>query len=86
MKDIKVLGSGCPNCVNTARLIEAVAQEKGVAIALEKVTDIARIMGFGVMSTPWRGRGRQGGPRGRYPIQDRGREVAECVGKAHHAS
>lgn len=52
MKNIKVLGSGCANCVNTLKLIEQVAKEKGVAVQLEKVTDIAQIMGYGVMRTP----------------------------------
>jgi small redox-active disulfide protein 2 len=52
MKQIKVLGSGCRNCDTTAKLIETVAAEKGTAIALEKVTDMAAILGYGVMSTP----------------------------------
>jgi hypothetical protein len=52
MRDIKVLGSGCANCLNTARLIEAVARAKAVAVHVEKVTDIAQIMSYGVMSTP----------------------------------
>lgn len=51
-KVVKVLGSGCANCETTARLIQAVAEEKGVAIELEKVEDIAEIAGYGVMSTP----------------------------------
>ena len=50
--DIKVLGTGCANCRNTVRVIEEVAAEKGVAIALSKVEDIPSIMGYGVMSTP----------------------------------
>lgn len=52
MKTIKVLGSGCRNCETTAKLIEAAAAAKGVAIQLEKVTDMAAILGYGVMSTP----------------------------------
>ena len=52
MKSVKVLGSGCRNCVNTAKLIEERAQALGVEVQLEKVTDIAAIMGYGVMSTP----------------------------------
>jgi small redox-active disulfide protein 2 len=52
MKAIKVLGSGCRNCETTAKLIEEVAAAKGAAIQLEKVTDMAAILGFGVMSTP----------------------------------
>jgi small redox-active disulfide protein 2 len=52
MKDIKVLGSGCRNCETTARLIAEAAAAKGVAIRLEKITDMAAILGYGVMSTP----------------------------------
>jgi small redox-active disulfide protein 2 len=52
MKTIKILGSGCKNCETTAKLVSQVAEEAGVSIALEKVTDIAAIMGYGVMSTP----------------------------------
>ena len=52
MKEVKVLGSGCARCMNTAKLIEEVAKEKGVAITLDKVTDMAQIAGYGVMSTP----------------------------------
>jgi small redox-active disulfide protein 2 len=52
MKTIKVLGSGCKNCETTAKLIELAAEQAGVEIRLEKVTDMAEIMSFGVMSTP----------------------------------
>lgn len=52
MKNIKVLGSGCANCKTTLKLIEEVAAEKGVAVKLEKVEDMAAILGYGVMSTP----------------------------------
>ncbi|NBC46955.1 MAG: thioredoxin family protein [Gammaproteobacteria bacterium] len=52
MKQIKVLGSGCRNCEITAKVIQQAAHEADVEIALEKVTDIAQIMGYGVMSTP----------------------------------
>ena len=52
MKDVKILGTGCANCKNTLALVEAVAREKGVQIALEKVEDLPSIMGYGVMSTP----------------------------------
>jgi small redox-active disulfide protein 2 len=52
MKVVKVLGSGCANCVNTAKLIEQVAKEQGVAVTVEKVTDMETIMRYGVMSTP----------------------------------
>jgi len=52
VKDVKVLGTGCANCRNTIRLIEEVATEKGVAIALSKVDALPEIMKYGVMSTP----------------------------------
>ena len=52
MKNIKVLGTGCANCIATLKLIEQVAAARGAAIELEKVEDIARILGYGVMSTP----------------------------------
>ena len=52
MKNIKVLGSGCANCRTTLKLIEEIAQARGVAVSLEKVEDMAAILGYGVMSTP----------------------------------
>jgi len=52
MKQIKVLGSGCRNCEVTANAIAQAAKEAGVEIRLEKVTDIAEIMSYGVLSTP----------------------------------
>lgn len=52
MKNIKVLGTGCANCKTTLKLIDEAAKVKGVSIELEKVEDIAAIMGYGVMSTP----------------------------------
>ena len=52
MKDIKVLGTGCANCKATLKQIEAAAEAKGVAVALEKVEDLPTIMSYGVMGTP----------------------------------
>lgn len=52
MKEFKVLGSGCAKCLATAKMIEDFAREKRVEITVEKVTDIAQIMGYGIMSTP----------------------------------
>ena len=52
MKTIQVLGSGCRNCEITANVIAQAAKESGVAIQLKKVTDMAEIMAYGVMSTP----------------------------------
>jgi small redox-active disulfide protein 2 len=52
MKNIKVLGSGCRNCQTTYQLIQEAAKARGVEIELEKVEDMAAILGYGVMSTP----------------------------------
>jgi small redox-active disulfide protein 2 len=52
MKNIKVLGSGCRNCETTAKLIADAAAASGTDIELEKITDMAAILGYGVMSTP----------------------------------
>jgi len=52
MKDVKVLGTGCSRCKVTMKLIEDVARDLGVEIAIEKVEDVQRIMAFGIMSTP----------------------------------
>lgn len=52
MKNVKVLGTGCPNCRNTIRLLQTVAAETGAEIELEKVEEIRDIMRYGVMATP----------------------------------
>jgi len=52
MKKIKVLGTGCATCKATETLIKREAAALGVSIELEKVEDLATIMGYGVMSTP----------------------------------
>lgn len=52
MKHFKVLGSGCSNCVNTAKLIEALAQQCGVEVDVSKVSDMEAILAYNVMSTP----------------------------------
>jgi small redox-active disulfide protein 2 len=52
MKNIKVLGSGCRNCQTTSQLIQDAAKARGIEIELEKIEDMAAILGYGVMSTP----------------------------------
>jgi small redox-active disulfide protein 2 len=52
MKKFKVLGGGCRNCDITANVIAQAAKEAGIEIELEKVTDMAAILRYGVMSTP----------------------------------
>lgn len=52
MKRLQVLGPGCPNCRKVAELAERAATELGIEYELEKVTDITKIVSFGVMATP----------------------------------
>jgi small redox-active disulfide protein 2 len=52
MFEVKVLGTGCTKCTTTQKLIEEVASENGITIELEKVEDVAKIMSYGIMSTP----------------------------------
>ncbi len=52
MKNIKVLGGCCGNCDTVMKMIETQAKNLGVEVTLEKVTDMATILGLGVMSTP----------------------------------
>ena len=52
MKKIQILGTGCAKCQKLAAVAEEAAKALGVGYELEKVTDLNRIMGFGVMITP----------------------------------
>jgi len=49
---IHILGTGCPKCQKLAADTEQAAKELGLSYELIKVTDINKIMGFGVMMTP----------------------------------
>ncbi len=49
---IKVLGSGCKNCHDLFEASKAAVKNVGVTIEVEYVTDMERIMEYGVMSMP----------------------------------
>ncbi|WP_010244150.1 thioredoxin family protein [Acetivibrio cellulolyticus] len=49
---IKILGSGCRNCVLLADNTKAAVEEAGVQAEIIKVTDYKDIVAYGVMSTP----------------------------------
>ena len=50
--NIKILGTGCPNCKRLQAEAEKAVAASGIAVDIEKVERIADIMGYGVMSTP----------------------------------
>ncbi len=52
MKKIQVLGPGCAKCVELAKRTAEAAKAAGGDFEVEKVTEISKIMAFGVMMTP----------------------------------
>ncbi|MCK9259844.1 MAG: thioredoxin family protein [Azoarcus sp.] len=52
MRDVKVLGPGCARCKTLAEMVQQSADQAGIAITVEKIDDMATIVGYGVMSTP----------------------------------
>ncbi|MBZ0282674.1 MAG: thioredoxin family protein [Anaerolineae bacterium] len=52
MLNIKVLGSGCPNCKRLEAETRAALDAASIAYDLSKVTEAIDIMNYGVMSTP----------------------------------
>ncbi|PFG17741.1 small redox-active disulfide protein 2 [Propionicimonas paludicola] len=49
---IKILGSGCANCVNLEKATRQAVDELGLEATFEKVTDYADIATYGIMRTP----------------------------------
>jgi len=49
---IKILGSGCKNCISLKENTEIAVKETGISADIIKITDFKDIMAYGVMSTP----------------------------------
>jgi small redox-active disulfide protein 2 len=49
---IEILGTGCPKCKKLNELTEEAVKELGVSAEIIKVTDINKIIDYGVMVTP----------------------------------
>lgn len=49
---IKILGTGCPNCQNLEKNTKEALAELKIEARVEKVTDMEKIMGYGIMSLP----------------------------------
>jgi small redox-active disulfide protein 2 len=52
LMEIKVLGTGCPNCKKTKAIVAESLKELNIAADVLEVQDIPAIMAYGVMSTP----------------------------------
>ena len=50
--NIKILGTGCANCKNLEKATQQAVAELNLDASVEKVEDIVKIMGYGVMRTP----------------------------------
>lgn len=52
MMEIKILGTGCPKCLNLEKAAREAAESFDFDINVGKVTSIDEIMDYGVMMTP----------------------------------
>lgn len=52
MLNIKVVGSGCPNCQKLEALCNEVVEERGFEANIKKVTDVNHFAELGVFITP----------------------------------
>ena len=50
--DIKVLGSGCANCITLEKRVNQALTSANTTADVSKVTDYGEIASWGVMSTP----------------------------------
>jgi len=50
--EIKVLGTGCPNCKALEKSVINTLAELNIDANVEKVEDIVKIMSYGIMRTP----------------------------------
>ena len=50
--EIKVLGPGCPNCAEVEKRVKNALAEFGIAADVEKITDIRKMMSYGILATP----------------------------------
>jgi len=50
--NIKVLGTGCAKCHTLEKVTREAVAELNLEADIEKVEDIVKIMGYGVMRTP----------------------------------
>lgn len=52
MKDIKVLGPGCPKCRTTYNNVIAALQQANLDADVEKIEDIEEMLKYNILSTP----------------------------------
>ncbi|MCU0898643.1 MAG: thioredoxin family protein [Burkholderiales bacterium] len=50
--DVKILGTGCARCNRLEQLTREVAAETGTVIEVDHLTDMQKILDYGVTGTP----------------------------------
>lgn len=50
--EIKVLGPGCPKCGMVEKRVKSALADLDVAADVEKITDIKKMISFGILATP----------------------------------
>lgn len=52
MKQIKVLGPGCPKCRTTYHNVLEAMKQTGIEAQVEKIEDIEEMMKYNILTTP----------------------------------
>jgi len=50
--EIKILGTGCPNCLALEKRVRQVVEENAIDTKITLVKDIMDIMSYNIMTTP----------------------------------
>ena len=50
--EIKILGTGCPNCITLEKRVRRVVEEDAIDAKITLVKDIMDIMAYNILSTP----------------------------------
>lgn len=50
--EIKVLGPGCPKCGEIEKRVKNALAELSIAADVEKISDIKKMMSYGILGTP----------------------------------
>ena len=50
--EIKILGTGCPNCKTLEKIVRKVVAENNIDAKITMVQDIMDIMSYNIMTTP----------------------------------